>query len=470
MESKHQARAGLSRRLWIQGALASSLGIQFPAHAQASGPYKALVCVFLYGGNDGLNCLVPTDERYAKYAAVRGGLAIGQGQLVGLDGVPFGLHPALSPLQPMWQAGQMAAVLNVGTLVRPLAGREDYLAQKAALSAALPPNLFSHADQQTLWQAADGQAVSRSGWGARAASILLKDASVYTVARNAHFGTSESGPCIALPVPGAEFRIGGIQGISPDAVYGVKRRDAYLRMLDKTDYPTELERAYTRLQKQAMQVSDTLVDTVRLRPVDLPADDPIGKLFNNLAINGGTRFSNSFAMQLFQIAKLIRQGSQTGAGPQIYFVGAGDFDHHAGQLDHHGPLLSDLASALAAFHGAMQAMGLGNAVTSFTESDFGRTFKPNASGGTDHAWGNIQFVMGGAVKGKATYGSYPELTLGGPDDVGEKTWEQQGRWIPKISVEQYAATLLGWLGASEGQLNQILPRLPAFAPARLGFI
>jgi uncharacterized protein (DUF1501 family) len=461
----------LSRRFWLQAA-AGGLGASLwpgPAKAQVGGAYKALVCVFLYGGNDGHNTVVPLDDRYARYAAVRGPLALPQGACLPLEGIPFGLHPSLAPLMPMWRAGQMAPVFNVGPLQRPFAGKADYLAQRAANSADVPPNLFSHADQQGLWQAADGESVSRTGWGGRAAAQLVGTRSVVSIGRNAHFGTSLAGPAVVLPLPGQEFSISGIQNVPADDRINLQRRAAFLKLYAKNDYPTEMERVFAAMQNEALKVSDSLSGTVKSRPGDLPGGDPVGAAFAGM-VQSGSNQSNTFAAQLFQVAKLIRLGQSTGSGPQIFFVGGGDFDFHAGQLDRQSALLTQVGSALAAFHTSMQALGLGGAVTSFTESDFGRTLKPNHSGGTDHAWGNTQLVLGGAVRGKATYGTHPELTLGGPDDVGQATWEQQGRWIPTTSVEQYAATLLSWLGASDGQLSQILPRLGAFTPRKLGFL
>ena len=462
----------MSRRLWLQAAAGAMGAGLWPgaAQAQSGAPYKALVCVFLYGGNDGHNTLVPMDERYAKYAAVRAGLALPQASCLPLDGIPYGLHPSLAPLLPMWRAGQMAPVFNVGPLQRPFNGKDDYLAQRAANSRDVPQNLFSHSDQQDLWQAADGEPVSRTGWGGRAAAQLVASRSVVSIRRNAHFGASLQGPAVVLPAPGDGFIIEGIQNIDPQDQSNVKRRAAFLKLYGKTDYPLEMDRVFAAMQNDALKVSDALASTVKSRPADLPGGDPLATAFSGLVAENGNPQGNPFAGQLFQVAKLIRLGQSTGSGPQIYFVGSGDFDFHANQLDRQATLLGHLGKALAAFHTSMQALGLGGAVTSFTESDFGRTLKPNHSGGTDHAWGNTQLVLGGAVRGKATYGTHPELTLGGPDDVGQAAWEQQGRWIPTTSVEQYAATLLSWLGASDGQLSQILPRLAAFTPRKLGFV
>ena len=186
--------------------------------------------------------------------------------------------------------------------------------------------------------------------------------------------------------------------------------------------------------------------------------------------------STGIGKQLYQAAKLLDVRATLGGTRQIYFAQLGGFDTHGGQAGsdvvsgHHAGLLKQLADALACFQAALTALGLAESVTTFTQSDFGRTFKPNNSGGTDHAWGNHHFVLGGAVKG-GFYGTYPTLAVGGPDDASMNAWDEQGRWIPTSSVDQYAATLLGWMGASASQLDTVLPNLANFGSKRsLGFI
>jgi uncharacterized protein (DUF1501 family) len=180
--------------------------------------------------------------------------------------------------------------------------------------------------------------------------------------------------------------------------------------------------------------------------------------------------------QLYQVAKLIAANATVQGNRQIYFAQLGGFDTHGNQIGadslvgQHANLLKSVGDALACFYNAMKALGMADAVTAFTQSDFGRTFTINNSSGTDHAWGNNHLVVGGAVRGGLTYGTYPQLVLGGPDDVGQDSWELQGRWIPTTGVDQYAATLLGWFGASEGQLDAVLPNLRNFTTRRLGFL
>jgi uncharacterized protein (DUF1501 family) len=451
----------MSRRRWLQAAASLPAMGLLPRAAQAAGDYKALVCVFLYGGNDGLNSLVPTDSRYADYAGVRKGLALPLNALLPLDGVPYGLHPSLAALKPLWDAGQMASVANVGTLKRPFAHRQDYVDALAAKSPDIPYQLYSHSDQQRAWQGADGEAFSHSGWGGRAAALLGSGQPVMALGGNNHFGNAETSQALALPGPGGGFQISGVQ--SPVDAYQRALSTGFQKLYAKADYGSDLSKAFVRMQLDAMSVSAELSPVVQPKPDALPADDPLRVQFAGLA-------RSDLGMQLFQVAKLIRHGRDKGASRQIFFVQSGGFDTHAGQLTRHAALLQDLGTALAAFQAGITAMGLADAVVSFTESDFGRTFVPNNNGGTDHAWGNLHFVLGGPVKGRAVYGTYPTLNPQGADDAGVQSWEHQGRWVPTTSVEQYAATLLGWWGATEAQQLSLLPQLARFPTRRLNFL
>lgn len=466
----HSHYATLSRRRWLQtaaGVLGTGL-LPLGANAQSAGGYKALVCVFLYGGNDGLNSLVPTDARYAQYQSVRGSLAVAQGSLIGLDGVPFGLHPSLNKLQSIWNAGQMTAVCNVGPLIRPFVDKADFTEQLKLRSATVPPSLYSHDDQQMLWQSGDGNLFSRSGWGGRGLAAVSPGQSVIAIGSNAHFGRSGNGAPLVLPRPGSGFQVTGLQ--NPTYEDDKKRKVAFDALYAKRGYPSELADLFAQQQQAAMTVSAELSPVLKSTPADLPSGDAIRTGFAPVTKADAKGLTTDLAAQLFQVAKLIRQGQSQGKGTQIFFVSAGGYDTHSDQPNRQAGLLTDLGGALAAFHASMQNLSLGQQVTTFTESDFGRTFAPNKSNGTDHAWGNIHFVLGGAVKGKAVHGTYPSLELGGPDDVGVQSWEHQGRWIPSVGVDQYAATLLSWAGVPDGQLASVLPNLPNFAQPKIGFI
>jgi uncharacterized protein (DUF1501 family) len=466
----HRRRWLLGSSATLAGALgAGSLGNLLlgakPAHAA---DYKALVCVFLYGGNDGMNMIVPSDApRYDQYAKVRAGLAIPKASLVGLGGSSFGLHPAMSALGSVWNEGKLAPVFNVGPLFQPLT-KAQYRAA-AANSEILPDNLFSHSDQQILWETGTTDSLSRSGWGGRAADALATVNPVISVAGSARFGLSATQTPLVLPGPGSTF---GAYAMDPTETWApnVAKREAITALYAEAQ-DLALAEAYTSAQRNAFSMSERLGKLVKVKPGDPDAVAAIDAAF--APITSGGKISSSLGNQLYQVAKLIAGNATVQGNRQLFFASQGGFDTHGGQAPtgsptegHHAGLLKEVGDALGAFYSAMKALGLGNAVTTFTQSDFGRTFAPNNSNGTDHAWGNQHLVMGGAVKGGTTYGAYPELVLGSDNDVGQDAWELQGRWIPTTSVDQYAATLLSWFGANDGQLDAVLPNLKNFGTAR----
>lgn len=469
----HHPHSLWSRRRWLTSAstLLGAAALPSMSLGQTASGYKALVCVFLYGGNDSINCLVPTDSRYAAYQSTRKGLALASSQLKPLDGVPFGLHPALAPLQAIWNRGAMTALHNVGPLIRPFASKEEFRTLIKSNSPAVTPRLFSHSDQQIFAQAASGEPFPRTGWGGRAITTLTPNGVVYTLGGNAQFGASSTSAGLTLPGSGRDFYIQGVQNLAPNEWEYTKARSAAFKKIYDANrtYNAELMEIFVKQQNQTFALSEELATLIKQVPKDMTAGDAVRDAFFGLTTNGTLKV-DSLSDNLFQVAKLIRYSSQKSTAPQIYFVQMGGFDTHGDQLDRHQKLLTELGQSLAAFQTAMDNVGLGQSVTTFTESDFGRTLAPNNSGGTDHAWGATQFIMGGAVVGKQTYGTYPSLVLGGPDDVGVDAWERQGRWIPTTSIEQYAATLLNWLGASPTQQGQILPNLKNFNAKNLGFL
>lgn len=475
----------MDRRRWLRrsalglagafgtGSLVNLLSATRPAFAA---DYKALVCVFLYGGNDGLNMVVPSDAtRHAQYSAVRGALALPRTALVGLSGSDYGLHPAMTALAPAWQAGQLAPVFNVGPLVQPLT-KSQYRALPDS-SPSLPDSLFSHSDQQILWETGTGDALTRTGWGGRAADTLATVNPVISVGGNGRFGLSALQAPLVLPGPGATFGTYGLQPSDLQWAPNAARKaalDALYASGTVDALGSDLASSYGRLQRDAFTVSQRLGSIVAAQPGG--SSPAIDAGFAPVIANG--RVAGGLAQQLYQVAKLIEANATVQGNRQIFFAQLGGFDTHGNQVvggdplsGDHARLMKALADALGAFQAALNNLGMGAQVTTFTQSDFGRTFKPNNSLGTDHAWGNQHLVMGGAVHGGSTYGTYPTLALGGPDDVGQNSWELQGRWIPTTSVDQYAATLLHWFGASDGQLDTILPNLPNFGGARtLGFV
>lgn len=434
--------------------------------------YKALVCVFLYGGNDGMNTIVPTDTtRYGAYAATRAGLALPRSSLLGVSGTDYGLHPALSALRAHFDAGQGAAMLNVGPLAAPLTKAQ--WASAGPGSALVPESLFSHSDQQLLWEAGGASSVAREGWGGRAADILATVNPVISVGGNGRYGTSAARMPLVLPDPGDYF---GAYLANPNDLRWapIAQRKAALDAIYAQDSGSRIGNAFAQQTRDAFVVSQRLNAVVAAQPGQKPEFAAVDRAF--APITSGGRVATSLGRQLYQTAKLIVSNATVQGNRQMYFAQLNGFDTHAGQVvdgdplqGSHARLLAEVGDALAAFQRAMNDTGLAGAVTTFTQSDFGRTFKPNSSLGTDHAWGNHQIVLGGAVRG-GLYGKYPDLTLGGSDDVGIQSWELQGRWIPTTAVDQYAATLLSWFGASEAQLAAALPNLRNFGGARPAFV
>ncbi len=471
-----------ARRRWLMGSgatLAGALGagslgnLLLNARPAYAADYKALVCIFLYGGNDGMNMIVPSDAaRHGQYAAVRAGLAIPRASLLPMGSVPYGMHPSLSALSKVWNDGKLAPVFNLGPLFQPLTKAQFRAA--APNSETVPDSLFSHSDQQTLWESGTTDSLTRTGWGGRASESLGTVNPVISVAGSARFGLSTLQTPLVLPEPGDTFGAYGLQ--AGDTWAPQLARKAAIDALYAQAQDSALGDAYTAAQRNAFTMSERLGALVKVKPGDADALPMIDAAFAPIIVNG--RIGTGLGNQLYQLAKLIAGNATVQGNRQLFFASMGGFDTHEGQSitgspteGHHARLLQQLGDAMAAFYTALKNLGLSNAVTTFTQSDFGRTFAPNNTTGTDHAWGNQHLVMGGAVKGGATYGSYPDLVLGGANDVGVEAWELQGRWIPTTAVDQYAATLLGWFGASDTQLAAVLPNLRNFGAARkLGFL
>ncbi len=470
----HKHAHSLSRRNFLGLTAASLGGLSLPmlmtAGAQAqSADFKALVCIFLYGGNDGMNTVTPSDTtRYNQYADIRKGLALPQSSLVGLSNTHYGLHPSLTPLQKVWNDGQLATLFNVGPLFAPLT-QDEFLKQ----SKTIPDSLFSHSDQQNLWESGSHLALTTTGWGGRAAE--QRAATVISVGGNGRFGIGNGGVALVVPGPGSVFGLdNGPWADGPKA-----KRAAAIAALHNDASAATMQAAYATQQNGAFAVSQALASTLKIQPADTnPSAETqtINAAFGNL--DGA--YDNDLARQLYQIAKLVAGRSNipsnVATNRHVYFAQLGGFDTHDSQIvanspleGQHARLLGVLGNAMAAFNKAMNDLGLGGNVTTFTQSDFGRTLQPNTSNGTDHAWGNNHLIMGGAVQ-SGTYGTYPTLQLGGPDDSGVNDWDSQGRWIPSTSVDQYAATLLRWWGLSDGQLGSVLPNLANFGSSNLGFM
>jgi len=407
--------------------------------------FRALVCLFLYGGNDANNVIIPHDaDGYASYAAARGILAIPQNQLLPLtlqggDGRDFGFHPSLPELQALFNQGHLGVVANVGTLVGPIT-RSQYLSG----GAAVPPQLFSHADQSVQWQTSVPDQVSRTGWGGRMADLL-------------HSLNGNSQVSLSISIAGTNtFEVGNTvlpYSISSDGSIGLAGFDgsanANVRLQAFRDllalpHNNLLEKAYSDTVSRAITENDLLTTALAGIP-------PLQTVFPATAL----------AQQLNMVAKLIAARTSLGMRRQIFFCSVGGFDTHGDQISSQASLLVELSQALNAFYAATVELGMADSVTTFTASDFGRTFPTNGSG-SDHGWGNHQFVLGGAVQGGRLFGTFPTLEVNGPDDTG------QGRWIPTTSVDEFSATLATWFGVSNSDLPTVLPNIGRFAQPNIG--
>jgi uncharacterized protein (DUF1501 family) len=431
---------------------AANLGlVSQVAQAQAATDYKALVCVFLFGGNDGNNLVVPVDAAgYARYAAVRGansGIQLAQAELLPIQpkSLPtaFGLHPALTDLQPLFALGKLAVLANVGTLTQPTT-RAQYAA------GTRPESLYSHSDQQSQWQTAFPETASRTGWGGRIGDALAgQNAGGFPVITSTAgvtlYVTGGSSRPLAVPSTGSF----GLTGYSNSPASNA--RLAALKTLLGIDRGNTFVGAASDLTAQAIALSGSV------NPVLTAQSPTVTELFAGQ--------TGSISQQLATVAKLIEARAALGAKRQVFFVALGGFDTHNNQLNTQQDLWSQVSPALKAFYDATVALGVGDRVTTFTLSDFGRTFQPAAGGGSDHAWGNHHLILGGAVKGGDLYGRFPTLALGGPDDA-----ESEGRWIPTTAVDQYGATLARWLGVGDAQMAAVFPNLARFGQADLGFL
>ena len=437
---------GLATRLLPFAALG---GAEQAFGQAAPADYRALVCVFLYGGVDGNNLVVPHDNAgYAQYAAARpesSGVNLAQSELLPIQpantATPFGLHPDLAEIQPLFAQKKLAILANVGPLNAPTT-RASYVANK-------PDNLFSHSDQQAQWQSSVSSGPSSTGWGGRIADQVGAMNPSFPVitsiaGTNLFISGSDSRP-LALPASGGI----ALQGFGTGAA--ASARLAAFRALLELDRGNAYVQAASEITARALSLSDVV------NPILASSASRVQPIFAGL--------NSSVAQQLLQVAKLIEARGTTGARRQIFFVSLGGFDTHANELATLTNLLGQLSPAMKAFYDATVQLGVADQVTTFTLSDFGRTLKPASGAGTDHAWGNHHFILGGAVRGGEIFGRYPTLALGGPDDA-----QSEGRWIPTTSVDQYGATLARWFGVSASGLAQAFPNLGRFAPADLGFL
>lgn len=420
------------------GAAAALGQLARTATAAPSGSYRAMVGIFLFGGNDGWNMVVPTDGRYAGYASSRGSVALAQNRLTALEGSPYALHPAMSALNGVWSEGALGLVLNTGTLYAPLTK-----ALYQSRSDLRPTNLQSHSDEQAHWQGLRARSDNYDGFMGRMADRAAQTATPALISlggSNLAVIGQTSSPLI-LPSTGTLSRTGYTAGATPknaaiDAFAGAAGLGTIADVTAK-----QITSAYTQA---------TTANTI------LTATSGVDAFFVNPTT--GAALTSDVSRQLLRVARLIEARGTLGHDRQTFFVTQGGFDNHSGQVagdtstGTHANLLGDLAMALAAFYKALKSIGMAENVTAFTMSDFGRTYRGNAQAGTDHAWGSNHIVMSGNLRPKLAHGIYPSSVLSGADDVSS-----EGRFVPTIAQEEYLGAIARWHGVTDGDMSYVMP-------------
>jgi uncharacterized protein (DUF1501 family) len=458
-----------TRRLVLQRAMhLSALGVATPlainlaaigeAAAFDASDYKALVCVFMYGGNDYANTLVPFDPaNYALYHQIRAGaageeqagIALARASLAATaltpldaavltDNLQYALAPELIGIKALFDAGRLAIQLNVGPLIQPTTLAQYRNSNRA--TNPLPPKLFSHNDQQSIWQS-DGSEGSTNGWGGRLGDIALSSnpsnsqLTCISASSNAVFVAGHDALQYQISPSGA-IRISALNGTLRNAVNAIVTRSS----------SHVLENECAAVTRRSIELEGTV--NAALGGVTLTTPFPA---------------NNGLARQMRVVARLIGANATLGVKRQVFFVSLGGFDNHNDLIEDHQRLMTRLDGAMSAFFAATAELGVANKVTTFTASDFGRTLSSN-SDGSDHGWGSHHFVMGGAVSGGRFYGTAPHVSIETDDQVG------QGRLLPTTAVDQFGATLAQWFGCTPSELPGILPNIGNFSNNNLGFL
>ncbi|ASF46801.1 DUF1501 domain-containing protein [Methylovulum psychrotolerans] len=442
LQSAAATAAGLANRNAALGLLA---GAQAAATQAATEDYRALVCIFLAGGNDGFNVLIPSDTtRYQTYKTARGNLAFSTDQLLALNASTsktYAVSTSAPGFQALYNKGQLAFLANVGTLLEPTS-KKAYLA-----GTNLPPQLYSHSDQSDQGMANELDALQKLGWGGRIADLLSPLNGTSTLPLGVSIGGNNLFQIGSTAVP----YYMGTSGVSNFYVTSNGNTDPRTRAFNKMLAASVangglLEQEFGQSVQKTLGLSQTLIAALA-----------------KSSVGSGIWPGSYLAQQLQMVARMISVRNTFGVKRQVFYVVQGGYDTHDDQPNRHNALINDLSAAVAAFHSTMDEFGIGNGVTSFTLSDFGRTLTSNGDG-SDHAWGNVQMVAGGSVLGGNVYGTFPNQTIDGPDDAS------YGRLIPTTSIDQYGATLARWFGANDTDLATIFPHLSRFNSADVGFM
>jgi uncharacterized protein (DUF1501 family) len=453
-----------SRREFLRGSLrsVSALGAmsvlakfgEMNAFASSPSGYQALVCIYLAGGNDGHNTVIPVStalQNYSLYQQNRSALALAQSSLHMIaDGSDtYGLHPAMPEIQSLYNQGKAAILANVGNLVLPI----NRTAYNSSNRAIVPNALFSHSDQTNQWQSALPNGIASSGWGGRIADQLQSQNNgalfppISSMASCGLFCTGQQTYPATVPPPNSGTTdvtgmatLGGIKN-APSTATGMQQLLSF-------DNGLQLVQAGNGVMMRGSAYANTLIGLLQMSTIttQFPANNPL-------------------AAQLQTVANVMSVRNELGLSRQIFFCQIGSFDTHGDQLQTQGGLLQQLSQAIAAFYQATQELGIEQSVTTFTASEFGRTLTPSGNNGSDHAWGSHHFILGGGVQGGKIYGSFPSLALGGDYDANAR-----GTLIPTTAIAQYGATLAQWFGVSAANLPSIFPNIANFSSSNLGFL
>ena len=456
-------RLGSLAALGVGAPIAMDLASVGEAAAFSGNDYKALVCVFLSGGNDHASTLIPfDDDNYNRYSAIRGGgsgqtrggIAFGKQELVGTvlspkagttltDNLTYALSPSLTSLSALYGMGRLAVQLNIGPMMAPLTLAQYNSSNRTAYP--LPPQLFSHNDQQSMWQSM-GIEGATVGWGGRLGDLAMSGNSnsmltCISASGNAVFVSGQNATQYQIAPSGAI----AIKGTNAPLFGSSACQSAFNALINQTS-SNIFEDEYAKVTRRSIALEKVVSSAT--------APTAFSTTFNT---------TNSLAMQLKAVAKLIAARNTLGVKRQVFFVSLGGFDVHDDLMATHPGLMSKLDEAMWSFYRATVEMGVADKVTTFTASDFGRTLASNGDG-SDHGWGGHQFVMGGAVRGGQFYGTAPHVSLSTEDQVG------QGRLLPSTSIDQMASTLARWFGVADSEIGTIFPNVNRFSTANLGFM